>query len=155
MTAQRYDVFGDIFERYFSSAVDEYPGAGLALVHSLLTSTDEVQDRLAEARHAAMEWRNAESVRAGVVSELFVITQCGLMYAANFDDTGHHLHYLATPVALFDPFIDQIEHVSLRPGEAIAVDRRCSHDLSAAHPMDAALRRILDEHAALRVDLPV
>jgi hypothetical protein len=27
-------------------------------------------------------------------------------------------------------------------------------DLPSAHPMDAALRRILDEHLALRVDLP-
>lgn len=155
MTAQRYDLFGDVFERHFSAAIDEYPGAGLALVHSLLTSTDEVLDRLAEARHAALVWRDTESVRAGVASELFVITQCGLMYAADFDGAGHHLHYLATPTALFDAFVDRVESVELHPGDVVAVDRRCSHDLAAAHPMDAALRRILDEHAALRVDLPV
>jgi hypothetical protein len=34
------------------------------------------------------------------------------------------------------------------------VDNRLERDLATAHPMDAALRRILDEHLALRVDLP-
>jgi hypothetical protein len=34
------------------------------------------------------------------------------------------------------------------------VDGRLGRDLASAHPMDAALRRILDEHLALRVDLP-
>jgi hypothetical protein len=29
-----------------------------------------------------------------------------------------------------------------------------SGDLASAHPIDAALRRITDEHQALRVDLP-
>jgi cysteine sulfinate desulfinase/cysteine desulfurase-like protein len=34
-------------------------------------------------------------------------------------------------------------------------DSRLGRDLASAHPMDAALRRILDEHLALRVDLPL
>jgi hypothetical protein len=36
----------------------------------------------------------------------------------------------------------------------VAVDSRFGRDLASAHPMDAALRRILDEHLALRVNLP-
>ena len=75
------------------------------------------------------------------------------MYAASFDDARHPLYYLATPSALFDAFIDQVDGTALRAGAVVGVDRRCSHDLAAAHPMDAALRRILDEHEALRVDV--
>ena len=149
------DFFGDVFQRYFRPAIDEYPRTGAALVHRLMTSTDEIQDRLAQARHAALVWSRAESGHAGIASELFVITQCGLMYAACFEDARHPLYYLATPAALFDPFIDQVEATPLRHGAVVAVDRRCGSDLAAAHPMDAALRRILDEHEALRVNVPV
>ena len=42
----------------------------------------------------------------------------------------------------------------LREGTVVVVDSRFGRDLASAHPMDAALRRILDEHLALRVDLP-
>jgi hypothetical protein len=158
MNDQPYDLFGDVFRRYFTRAVEVYPHVGRRLVHRLLTSTDDVQDRVAEARHAALVWSRAESGGTGMTSECFVITQCGLMYAANFSagssDTSHALHYLATPAGLFDAFIDQVEGTSLHSGEVVAVDRRCSHDLEAAHPMDAALRRILDEYETLRVDLP-
>jgi glucose-6-phosphate 1-dehydrogenase len=153
MNDQPYDLFGDVFGRYFKPAIDVYPHTGRTLVHRLLTSTDEVQDRLAEAQHAALAWSRAESGHADIQSELFVITQCGLMYAASFDDARHPLYYLATPSALFDAFVDQIDCTALRSGAVVGVDRRCSHDLAAAHPMDAALRRILDEHEALRVDV--
>ncbi|MGV0745170.1 glucose-6-phosphate dehydrogenase [Mycolicibacterium sp. XJ870] len=155
MNDQAHDVFGEIFQRYFRPAIDEYPQTGRSLVHRLMTSTDDVQDRLSEARHAAMVWSRAEALHPGIASELFVITQFGLMYAASFRDSHHALHYLATPAAVFDGFVDQVEHVALHPGEVVAVDRRCSHDLAAAHPMDAALRRILDEHQALRVNVTV
>lgn len=153
MNDQPYDLFGDVFRRYFTRAVDAYPHVGRRLVHRLMTSSDDVQDRVAEARHAALVWSRAESAGTGMTSECFVITQCGLMYAANFDDASHRLHYLATPSGLFDPFIDQVEDTTLQSGEIVAVDRRCSHDLEAAHPMDAALRRILDEYETLRVDV--
>ncbi len=145
------DVFGSIFQRYFEPSIDEYPGTCAALIHRLMTSSDDVQDRLAQARHVALAWSKAESGHAGITSELFVITQFGLMYGAGFGDRRHAHYYLATPAALFDPFVDQVEGVQLHAGEVVAVDRRCSHDLAAAHPMDAALRRILDEHEALRV----
>ena len=153
MNDHAHDFFGDIFQRYFRPAVDEYPGMGAALVHRLMTSTDDVQDRLAEARHAALAWSREEHSPAVITSELFVITQCGLMYAAGFGDSRHRHYYLATPAALFDPFVDQVEGVQLHPGEVVAVDRRCCNDLAAAHPMDAALSRILDEHEALRVNV--
>lgn len=155
MNDQPYDLFGDVFRRYFTRAVDVYPHVGRRLVHQLLASSDDVQDRVAEARHAALVWSRAESAGTGMTSECFVITQRGLMYAANFDDATHRLHYLATPAGLFDPFIDRVEDTPLQSGEIVAVDRRCSHDLEAAHPMDAALRRILDEFETLRVDVRV
>ncbi|MHC9294964.1 glucose-6-phosphate dehydrogenase [Mycobacterium sp. LTG2003] len=147
------DFFGALFETYFRPTIDEYPGTGAALIHRLMTSTDDIQDRLAQARHAALAWSEGEPGYTGMTSELFVITQCGLMYAACFGDARHPHYYLATPDRLFDPFVDQVEGVRLQPGEVVAVDRRCSHDLAAAHPMDAALRRILDEHEALRVNV--
>jgi glucose-6-phosphate 1-dehydrogenase len=56
---------------------------------------------------------------------------------------------------LFDPFVDQVDTAELREGTVVVVDSRFGRDLASAHPMDAALRRILDEHLALRVDLPV
>ena len=43
----------------------------------------------------------------------------------------------------------------MRKGAVVVVDSRLGRDLASAHPMDAALRRILDEHLALRVNLPV
>lgn len=159
MTQQRYDFFGDVFARYFSSAIDEYPSTAGSLVHRLLACTDDLQDRLAQARLAAEVWGEQELGRPGrrahPASELFVITQCGLMYGARFADARHGLYYLATPHTMFDAFVDQIEHTTLSLGTAAAVDRRCSHDLESAHPMDAALRRVLDEHEVLRVDVPV
>lgn len=153
MNDHAHDFFGDIFQRYYKPALDEYPQTGAALVHRLMTSTDDIQDRLAQARHAALAWNQAESPSGAITSELFVITQCGLMYAACFGDARHAHYYLATPDRLFDPFVDQVEGVQLQPGEVVAVDRRCSDELAAAHPMDAALRRILDEHEALRVNV--
>lgn len=156
MTEQRYDFFGDVFARYFSPTIGRYPSTAGSLVHRLLASTDEVQDRLAQARLAACAWGEEETGSSGHLhpsSELFVFTQCGLMYGARFADARHGLYYLATPHLVFDAFVDQIEHTPRRPGAVAAVDRRCSHDLESAHPMDAALRRLLDEHEALRVDV--
>ncbi|MEN4396733.1 glucose-6-phosphate dehydrogenase [Mycolicibacterium senegalense] len=156
MTRQRYDFFGDVFAEYFHPAIDRYPSTAGPLVHRLLACTDDVQDRLASARLAAEVWGQEELGHPGPpVSELFVFTQCGLMYGARFTDMHHGLYYLATPRAMFDAFVDQIEHTPLRLGTVVAVDRRCSHDLESAHPMDAALRRMLDEHEALRVDVVV
>jgi hypothetical protein len=154
MSEQGYDFFGEIFQRYFRPAIGAYPRMGGALVKRLLTLTDEIPDRLAQTRRAAMAWGKAETPEARITSELFVITQHGLMYAAGLTESRRALYYLATPPALFDPFVDQIETAQLREGAAVVVDSRFGGDLASAHPMDAAMRRILDEHLALRVDLP-
>ena len=154
MTEQLHDFFGEIFQRYFGPAIDAYPRNGAALVERLLTLTDDVQDRLAETRRAAMAWGKTENPNAGITSELFVITQHGLMYAAGLNESRRALYFLATPPALFDPLVDQVDTAELCEGAVVAVDSRFGRDLTSAHPMDAALRRILDEHLALRVDVP-
>jgi hypothetical protein len=154
MSDQPYDFFGEIFERYFKPAISAYPRMGGQLVERLLTLTDDVPDRLAQTRRAAIAWGKAETPKARITSELFVITQRGLMYSARLNDARRELYYLATPPALFDPFVDQADIAELREGAVVLVDGRLGRDLASAHPMDAALRRILDEHLALRVDLP-
>jgi Glucose-6-phosphate dehydrogenase, NAD binding domain len=154
MSAQRYDFFGEIFQRYFRPSIGSYPELGGALVQRLLTLTDDIPDRLAQIRRAAMAWGEAENPNARITSELFVITQHGLMYAAGLNESCRALYYLATPPGLFDPFVDQIDSAELRDGDVVVVDSGFGRDLASAHPMDAALRRILDEHLALRVDLP-
>ncbi len=155
MSEQLYDFFGEIFQRYFTPAIDAYPQKGAAVVERLLTLTDHVPDTLAQTRCAAMAWAKAETPNVRIASELFVITQHGLMYAAGLSESRRALYYLATPPALFDPFVDQVATARLHAGAVVVVDGRFGRDLTSAHPMDAALRRILDEHLALRVDLPV
>ncbi|BBZ44332.1 glucose-6-phosphate dehydrogenase [Mycobacterium parmense] len=154
MSEQLYDFFGEIFQRYFRPAIDAYPRTGGALVGRLLALSDDVPDRLAQPRCAALAWGNTETPNARITSELFVITQHGLMYAARLNESRRALYYLATPPVLFDPFVDQADTAELQQGTVVVVDSRFGRDLASAHPMDAALRRILDEHLALRVDLP-
>ncbi|SBS77007.1 conserved hypothetical protein [uncultured Mycobacterium sp.] len=154
MSEQLYDFFGDIFQRYFRPAIDAYPRKGGALVRRLFTLSDDVSDRLVQARCAATTWANTETPNVRITSELFVITQHGLVYAAGLNESRRALYYLATPPALFDPFVDQVDTADVREGAVVVVDSRLGRDLASAHPMDAALRRILDEHLALRVDLP-
>src|ERR1700759_77309 len=155
MSEQLYDFFGEIFQRFFKPAIDAYPRMGGALVGRLLTLTDDVPDKLAQTRCAATAWAKAETPNARINSELFVITQHGLMYAAGWNESRRALYYLATPPALFDPFVDQVETPDVWDGAVVAVVSRLCRDLASAHPMDAALRRILDEPLALRVNLPV
>src|SRR5829696_3533740 len=119
MSEQLCDVFGAIFQRYFRPAMDAYPRTGGALVESLFTLTDDVPDRLAQTRRAAMAWGAAETPNARITSELFVITQRGLMYAAGLNESRRALYYLATPPALFDPFVDQIDSTELCEGEVV------------------------------------
>jgi hypothetical protein len=154
MTERLHDFFGEIFQRYFGPAIGEYPRTGAALVERLLTLSDDVPDRLTQTRRAAMAWGKTETHHAGITSELFVITQHGLMYAAGLNESHRALYFLATPPALFDQFVDQVDTAELRQDAVVVVDSRLGRDLTSAHPMDAALRRILDEHLALRVDLP-
>src|SRR4029078_12314518 len=109
MSEQLYDFFGEIFQRYFRPAIDAYPRMGGALVERLLTLTDDVPDRLAETRRAAMAWGKTETPNPRITSELFVITQHDLMYAVGWNESRRALYYLATPPALFEPFVDQLD----------------------------------------------
>jgi hypothetical protein len=154
MTEQLHDFFAEIFQRYFGPAIGTYPRTGAALVERLLTLSDDVQDRLAQAQRGAMTWGRTETPNGRIASEFFVITQHGLMYAAGLKESGRAMYFLATPPALFDPFVDQVDAAELREGTVVVVDSRFGRDLASANPMDTALRRILDEHLALRVDLP-
>ncbi|MFG1933724.1 glucose-6-phosphate dehydrogenase [Mycobacterium sp. NPDC048908] len=154
MSEQRYDFFGEIFERYFRPAIDMCPPMGDALVERLFTLSDDLPDRLAQMRRAAVAWGKAETPNAGMSTEFFVITQRGLMYGAVLAQSRRALYYLATPPGLFDPLVDQVDTADLREGAVAVVDSGFRRDLASAHPMDAALRRILDEHDALRVNLP-
>jgi glucose-6-phosphate dehydrogenase-like protein len=153
MSEQRYDFFGEIFQRYFRPAIDMCPRTGDALVDRLFSLSDDVPDRLAQIRRAAMAWGKGETSNGGITSELFVITQRGLMYGAALAESRRALYYLATPPGLFDPFVDQVDTAELREGAVVVVDSGFGRDLASAHPMDAALRRLLDEHDSLRVDL--
>ena len=154
MSEQLNDFLSEIFRRYFIPAIDAYPGKGRTLVNRLLALTDDVPDRLAQSRCAAIAWGKAETLDARITSELFVATQHGLMYAARLTGSRRPLYYLATPHGLFDAFVDQVDTAQLPREAAVLVDNRLERDLTSAHPMDAALRRILDEHLALRVELP-
>ena len=78
MSERLYDFFGDIFQRYFRPAIDTYPRMGGVFVERLLTLADDVPDRLAETRRAAMAWGKAENPNARITSELFVITHTDL-----------------------------------------------------------------------------
>ena len=111
-----------------------------ALVEGLLTLTDAVPDRLAQARCAALGWGKAEIPNARFTSELFVITQHGLMYAAGLNESRRAFYYLATPPELFDPFVDQVDTAELRQGAVVVVDSRCGRapGISAADGRRAA-----------------
>lgn len=153
MVAQLYDFFGEVFHRYFRPAMDAYPPRGGGPVERMFRLTDAVRDPLEQSRRAALAWGHAEVGGARFATELFVITQQGLIYAAELNNPRRSLYYLATPPSLFDPFVDQVERAELREDAVVVVDNRFGRDLATARPMDAALRHILDEHWALRVDL--
>jgi hypothetical protein len=153
MSAQLDDFFGEAFQRYFRPGIDACPQLDGGHVEKMFTLTDAVQDPLEQGRRAALAWGDTEDAHARLAAELFVITQQGLLYAAELSNSRRELYYLATPPALFDPFVDQFETADLREGAVVAVDSRCGSELACARPMDAELRRILDEHWALRVDL--
>jgi hypothetical protein len=87
MSEQPYDFFGEIFQRYFRTAIDAYPRMGGALVERLLTLTDDVPDRLTQTRCAAMAWAKDETPNARITLELLVITQHGMMYAAGLNES--------------------------------------------------------------------
>jgi hypothetical protein len=54
---------------------------------------------------------------------------------------------------LLDPIADRVGATQLPQGSAVAVDTRFGHDLEFPWPLDAALRRTLDAHEVLRLEL--
>lgn len=90
-----------------------------------------------------MAWAKARDPNARITSELFVIAQHGLIYAAGLNESRRALYYLATPPALFDPFVDRVDTAELREGAVVVVDSRFGRSFASTQPMDAALRRIL------------
>ncbi|AFM19938.1 glucose-6-phosphate 1-dehydrogenase [Mycolicibacterium chubuense NBB4] len=153
MSEQLHDFFGEVFQRYFRPAIDAEPRLHSGPVQRMFTLTDAVQDPLEQSRRGALAWGHTEVGDARFAAELFVITQCGLMYAAELSNERRALYYLATPPTLFDPLVDQVETAELDEDAVVIVDNAFGHDLASARPMDAALRRIVDEHWALRVNL--
>ena len=105
---------------------------GRTLVGSLLSLTDDIPDKLSQTRCAATAWGKAENPNARITSELFVITQHGLMYAAGLNESRRALYYLATPHGLFDPFVDQVDTAELREGAVVLVDSRLA---ATSHPL--------------------
>src|ERR1700745_1114809 len=105
MSEQLHDFFGEIFQRYFRPAIDAYPRMGGALVERLFALTDDVPDRLAQPRGAATAWAKAETPNARCTWGLWVSPQQGLVYAAGLNGARRARYYLATPPALFDPFV--------------------------------------------------
>ena len=153
MSEQLHDFFGEVFQRYFRPAIDAEPRLSGGPVERIFTLTDAVQDPLEQSRRGAQAWGHTEVGDARFGTEFFVITQYGLMYAAEMSNERRALYYLATPPTLFDPLVDQVETAELHEDAVVVVDSGFGHDLASARPMDAALHRILDEHWALRVDL--
>lgn len=154
MDELHYDYVSELFARYFRPAADTDPPWGEGPVQRMFSLTDAVQDPLEQSRRVAIAWGGTEVPGSRIAMELFVITQHGLIYAAEMSTARRALYFLATPPTLFDPIVDQVESGERPRNTAVVVDSRLGRDLTTARPMDAVLRRILDQHAALRVELP-
>ena len=96
----------------------------------------------------------SETPNARITSELFVITQRGLIYAAGFNESRRGLYYLATPPVFFDAFVDQVEAAELPEGRG----SRGGQSVAAAisHPRIRWTPRCAGYSMStwLRVDLP-
>ena len=144
----------EVLLRYFGPEFSSSPRMPHADLEKLLT--DDAQRRLEHARLAALEWANAEvHGDVEITSERWVVTPRGLLYAAGLSGAGSHrsLYYLATPPAMFEPLVDRTAASHLDEGSAAAVDSRLNRDLAFPWPLDAALRRTLDAHEVLHLDL--
>ncbi len=157
MSEQLFDYLDEVLQRYFGADVGFAPLMRRADVEQLLT--DDTRRRLAEARSAAVEWGNAE-IRGSVeiTSECLVITHQGLLYAAGLNgvlaaSARQPLFYLAAPPVMYEPIVERVDSTPLLQGSAAAVDDRFGHELTFPWPLDGPLRRLLDSHQVLRLDL--
>lgn len=143
-----------VMRRQFGPAVVSCPGMGRAELERLLT--DDAQRRLDHARYAAVDWAATDTHgTAEIVSERLMITPRGLLYAAELSvGSGRSRYYLAAAPVLFEPIVDHVHVVPLRPRAVAAVDRRFGSDLVFPCPLDGGLRRTFETDEVLRLGQP-
>ena len=156
MSERLFNFFDEVMQRHFGLGSESYPRARRADVEKLLS--DDTRRRVAEARIAALEWANTEKISgsAAITSDRLMITPYGLLYAAGLSGTGvsQALFYLAAPPELFESIVELTDATLLPQGSAaVAVDDRFGHELTFPWPLDAPLRRLLDDHQVLCLDL--
>ena len=151
----------DFFDEVTTPAFGPYNGAPPSMrrdsVERLLL--DDVQRRLMHGRAAARAWSVREHADGPVVTaECLLVTHAGLVYGAGLSPRHagprRILYYFATPPALFESLVERASDTSLLPGSAVAVDSRLGEDLGFPWPLDAALRRLLDEQPVFRMESP-
>ena len=156
MSERLFNFFDEVLQRHFDLGTESYPRVRRADVDRLLS--DDTRRRVAEARIAAVEWANTEKIsgNAVIASDRLMITPYGLLYAAGLSGSSARqtLYYLAAPPALFESIVELTDATLLPPGSAaVAVDDRFGHELTFPWPLDATLRRMLDDHQVLCLDL--
>ncbi|MCJ0902474.1 glucose-6-phosphate dehydrogenase [Rhodococcus sp. ARC_M6] len=156
MSERLFNFFDEVLQRHFDLGTESYPQVRRADVDRLLS--DDTRRRVAEARIAAVEWANTEKIsgNAVITSDRLIITPHGLLYTAGLtgSSTRHTLYYLAAPPALFESIVELTDTTLLPPeSTAVAVDDRFGHELTFPWPLDATLRRMLDDHQVLCLDL--
>ncbi len=143
----------EVLQRYFGAELGSFPRMRRADLERLLT--DDAHRRRLRARLAAVEWGGTEiHSSVEIRSECWVITPRGLLYVAGLaGGPRRSLYYLAVPAVLFEPIVDRAAVSRLPRASAAAVDSRLDRDLVFPWPLDAALRRTLDAHEVLSLDL--
>ncbi|MCX5046373.1 glucose-6-phosphate dehydrogenase [Aldersonia sp. NBC_00410] len=148
-----FDFVDEVLQQYFGPEHGSAARVERSDVESLLT--DDTRRRVAQARVAAMEWGRTEVAGVVIASDRLVITPRGVLYAAGMSAPGARrpLYYLATPIELFESIVDRVEVTSQRHLSVAAVDDRFGSDLTFPWPLDTALRRMLDAHQILHLEL--
>ena len=156
MSERLFNFFDEVLQRHFDLGPESYPRARRADVEKLLS--DDTRRRVAEARAAALEWASTEKINGNpaITSDRLMITPYGLLYAAGLSGSGANrsLFYLAAPPELFESIVELTDATLLPQGSAaVAVDDRFGHELTFPWPLDTPLRRLLDDHKVLCLDL--
>lgn len=153
MTEQFFDYFGGMLRECLDAGIASSPRIDRSEFPKFLT--DDVRLHVQQGRVAAGEWGATEAHAPVTVSATHVIvTAHGLVYAAALavPHQDRAWHYLAVPHILFESVAD---HMATEPPPAAlaAVDCRLDHDLASMWQFEGALRRMLDDHPAVRVEL--
>lgn len=144
-----FDSLDDVLRRYFGASIESYPGMCHSDVDKLLS--DDAYRRITVGRLVASQWLGTEIAITSMTSEHLLVTHDGLLYAAQLHVTDQTVYVLATTPSLFAAVVDRVDAVHLHADSTAAVDCRVGHDLDFQWPLDAALRRLLDDNAVLRV----